>query len=113
MASWFQIVVGLIQDLPMHGQSPIRDQSGVIRLETGFTEAGNPNSPDIESTGPLESHSSLMYPGSTSFENIVGVVTGSTVELFAEDHVDVYGRSVVVTDGIDHRDYKPNLVDVK
>ena len=113
MQSRNEIVVGLIQDLPMHGQSPIRDQSGVIRLETGFTEAGNPNSPDIESTGPREAHSSPMYPGSTSFENIVGVVTGSTVELFAEDHVDVYGRSVVVTDGIDHRDYKPNLVDVK
>ena len=54
-----------------------------------------------------------MYPGSTSFENIVGVVQGTTVELYAEDRVDVYGRSVVVTDGIDRSDYKPNRVDVK
>ena len=113
MQSRSEIVVGLIQDTPMHGQSPIREKSGVIRLETGFTEAGNFDSPDIESTGPLESHSSLMYPGSTSFENIVGVVQGTTVELYAEDRVDVYGRSVVVTDGIDRSDYKPNRVDVK
>lgn len=114
MQSRNEIVVGLIQDLPMHGQSPIREGSGgVIRLETGFTDADDFNSPDIESTGPIESHSSLMQPGSTSFENIVGVVEGTTVELYSESTVESYGYGVIVTDGIDHAEYKPNMVGVK
>ena len=113
MQSRNEIVVGLIQDLPMHGQSPIRDGSGVIRLETGFTDADDPTSPDIESTGMLESHSSLMQPGSTSFENVVGVVEGTTVELYSESKSEDRWYGSVNVDGIDHDDYKPNMVGVK
>ena len=113
MLSRSDIVVGLIQDLPMHGQSPVRDGSGVIRLETGFTDADDFDSPDIESTGPIQSHSSLMQPGSTSFENIIGVVEGTQVELFSESIIESYGYGVIVTDGIDDSGYQPIKVEVE
>ncbi len=113
MLSRSDIVVGLIQDLPMHGQSPVRDGSGVIRLETGFTDADDFDSPDIESTGPIQSHSSLMQPGSTSFENIIGVVEGTQVELFSESIIESYGYGVIVTDGIDDPGYQPIKVEVE
>ncbi|MCB1297987.1 MAG: hypothetical protein KDB08_03295 [Microthrixaceae bacterium] len=113
MLSRSDIVVGLIQDLPMHGQSPVRDGSGVVRLETGFTDADDFDSPDIESTGPIQSHSSLMQPGSTSFENIIGVVEGTQVELFSESIIESYGYGVIVTDGIDDPGYQPIKVEVE
>lgn len=113
MLSRSDIVVGLIQDLPMHGQSPVRDGSGVVRLETGFTDADDFDSPDIESTGPIQSHSSLMQPGSTSFENIIGVVEGTQVELFSESIIESYGYGVIVTDGIDDSGYQPIKVEVE
>ena len=114
MMSRNDIVVGLIQDLPMHGQSPIGEGTGgVIRLETGFTDADDFDSPDIESTGQIDSHSSLMQPGSTSFENIIGVVEGTEVELFSESIIESYGYGVIVTDGIDDSGYQPIKVEVK
>ena len=54
-----------------------------------------------------------MQPGSTSFENVVGVVEGTTVELYSESKSEDRWYGSVNVDGIDHDDYKPNMVGVK
>lgn len=112
------IVVGLIQGKEgqfhaIHGQSSLA-ADGVTRLETGFVDAGNLTGKDIESTGPIGSHSSVYTPGSTSFNNIVAVITGGRAETYAEDQIisNYVGRQPIIIDGIDRSDYKPAYIEV-
>jgi hypothetical protein len=100
-------LVGLIQGADagaMHGRSAL-DAPGVLRLETGFVVAGDPGSGriedyDIPTTAvptPFDAHASVFKNGSTAFENIVAVITGGSVEPYADDRlVMARGRSVPV-----------------
>ncbi|WP_194409663.1 alpha/beta hydrolase [Microbacterium cremeum] len=124
MMSRNDLVVGLIQgregDLhALHGQSTLT-AGGVTRLETGWIDASDPGSDDIEdynvpgngTPSAIDSHSSLYTPGSTSFENMVAVITGGEAELFAEDEIIVAGGRPITIDGIDRDDYEPTYVEV-
>jgi hypothetical protein len=106
-------VVGLIQKNFVHGASALHDGQ-VIRLETGFQDATDRSSGTIEDTGLKDAHSAVYLEGSTSFDNIVGVITGTRVELFAEDDTtgNRYG-GVTWVDGIKHPDYEPQVIDVR
>lgn len=117
------LVVGLIQGNSgdsMHGQSAVT-ADGVIRLETGFVDAGDPSSGGLEDwnqpgTGmpaAIDAHSTVFHPGSTSFDNIIAVITGGRAEVFAEDLVFVAGDQVVTIDGIDRDDYTPHYTDIQ
>ncbi|WP_253868901.1 alpha/beta hydrolase [Promicromonospora umidemergens] len=109
-------VVGLIQGADAgelgHGASALRDPE-VTRLETGYINAANWSEGDIESTGVFESHSSVYTKGSTSFNNIVGVITGTRVEAYAGDEILVTGGQLYNIDGIDAEGYEPRYLDVE
>ncbi|MFB8387337.1 alpha/beta hydrolase [Microbacterium sp. NPDC055910] len=118
-------VVGLIQgnagDLhALHGQSTLT-AGGVIRLETGMIDGSDLGSTDIEDHNvpgnwmppAIDSHSSVFTPGSTSFNNMVAVITGGQVELFAPDEVIVTSGGVVTIDGIDLSTYSPTYTQVE
>lgn len=116
------LVVGLIQGDgadDLHGQSALT-ADGVIRLETGFVEAGDPSSGGLEdynvpgnwSPPAIDGHSTVYKPGTTAFENIIAVITGGTAELYAPDEMYVAGDRVVVVDGIDRSDYAPRYTDI-
>ncbi|EXJ52439.1 alpha/beta hydrolase [Microbacterium sp. MRS-1] len=112
-------VVGLIQGNngdwnAIHGQSPLNAPS-VTRLETGFVDASDHGKGDMESTGVIDSHSKVFTRGSTSFDNMVAVITGSQAELFApDDLVNTYsGAGPVFIDGVDSPDYSPHYIEVK
>ncbi|MEU4384362.1 alpha/beta hydrolase [Promicromonospora sp. NPDC023805] len=109
-------VVGLIQGADAgelgHGASALRDPE-VTRLETGYLNPTNRSEGDIESTGVFESHSAVYTRGSTSFNNIVGVFTGTRVEVYAGDEVLVAGGKLYNIDGIDVEGYVPRYVDVE
>ncbi|MGI5187791.1 hypothetical protein ACQEVI_06575 [Promicromonospora sp. CA-289599] len=97
-----------------HGASPL-DDPGVIRLETGFVEDRRPESGTIEDTNttaddPFESHSSVYTKGSTSFNNIVGVITGTTVETYAPN-VTLPGPRAESVSGIEADSYTPRRLD--
>jgi hypothetical protein len=106
------MVVGLIQKNFVHGASALYDGQ-VVRLETGFQDATNPDGGTIEGTGPKDAHSAVHLEDSTAFNNIVGVITGTQVELFAEDATtgNRYG-GVTWVDGIEHPDYEPHVIDI-
>ncbi|MEU4361768.1 alpha/beta hydrolase [Promicromonospora sp. NPDC023987] len=109
-------VVGLIQGADAgelgHGASALHDPD-VTRLETGYLNAANRSQGDIESTGVFESHSSVYTKGSTAFNNIVGVITGTRVEAYAQDEVYVAGGTLYNIDGIDVEGYEPRYFDVE
>ncbi|GAA4058423.1 hypothetical protein GCM10023065_04590 [Microbacterium laevaniformans] len=112
-------VVGLIQGNngdwnAIHGQSPLNAPS-VTRLETGFVDASDHGKGDMESTGVIDSHSKVFTRGSTSFDNMVAVITGSQAELCApDDLVNTYsGAGPVFIDGVDSPDYSPHYIEVK
>lgn len=109
-------VVGLIQGADAgelgHGASALRDPE-VTRLETGYLNAANRSEGDIESTGVFESHSSIYTKGSTAFNNIVGVITGTRVEVYAQDEILVAGGKLYNIDGIDAEGYEPRYLDVE
>lgn len=109
-------VVGLIQGADAgelgHGASALRDPE-VTRLETGYLNATNWSEGDIESTGVFESHSSVYTKGSTAFNNIVGVITGTRVEVYAKDETLVAGGKLYNIDGIDAEGYEPRYIDVE
>ena len=124
MMSRNDLVVGLIQgregDLhALHGQSTLT-ADGVTRLETGWIDAADPSSDDIEdhnvagngTPSAIDSHSSLYTPGSTSFENMVAVITGGEAELFGEDEIILAGGRPITIDGSDRDDYVPAYVEV-
>ncbi|MBL0885565.1 alpha/beta hydrolase [Myceligenerans indicum] len=96
-----------------HGASP-QDDPDVVRLETGFQEAGDEDSGTIEDLNPIGAHSGVYTVGSTSFANIVGVITGTQVELYAPDRVigTTYDSQPIVVDGTLDPGYEPNTVDV-
>lgn len=118
-------MVGYIQGADLgdlgHGASPLHDPD-VVRLETGFlNDARRVQGQDIESLGPMDSHSGVYRVGSTSFKNIVQTIVGGRVETYARDELRVeplmswpVGRSHVRTiDGIDRDDYVPHHTAVK
>ncbi|KQZ85767.1 hypothetical protein ASD56_05635 [Microbacterium sp. Root166] len=124
MMSRNDLVVGLIQgrqgDLhALHGQSTLT-ADGVVRLETGWIDASDPGSDDIEdynvpgngTPSAIDSHSSLYTPGSTAFENMVAVITGGRAQVFAQDELIIAGGRPITIDGIDRDDYEPSYVDV-
>ncbi|WP_291378943.1 alpha/beta hydrolase [Demequina sp.] len=116
-------VVGLIQGnegdlLAIHGQTPL-NASGVIRLETGQVEYGNTQSEDLEnhwdgSTPPgFAGHSGIYAPGSTAFNNLVQVIVGGQVEVYAPSEVITYPEGTrVVVDGNDAPGYAPHYIAV-
>jgi len=65
-----------------HGPVNPLDTPGVTRLETGYLDAGDPDSGTIESKGGMETHSTPFDPNSTSLRNIVGAVKGGPVSLY-------------------------------
>ncbi|GAA1860943.1 alpha/beta hydrolase [Myceligenerans crystallogenes] len=101
-----------------HGPSS-QDDPDATRLETGREVDDDPTSPTIEELSPpvLGPHSGVYTPGSTAFKNIIGVITGTEVELFAPDEAHVYkkvsaGEYWEMVDGIEHPDYEPDMVDI-
>jgi hypothetical protein len=116
MMARHDLIVGHIQGFEAgalgHGTSPLTDPA-VTRLETGFVEAGDASSGTIESTGAGESHSTVYRRGSTAFNNMVGVITGTQVELFSPDRTQGtrYG-GVQWVEGLQHPDYEAVTFDV-
>ncbi|MGZ0712024.1 alpha/beta hydrolase (plasmid) [Coraliomargarita sp. W4R53] len=124
MMSRNDLVVGLIQGREgdvhaLHGQSPLSSDS-VTRLETGWIDGADLDSDNIEdynvpgngTPAAIDSHSSLYTPGSTSFNNMVAVITGGEVETFAESEIIIAGGRAITIDGIDRDDYSPTYVEV-
>ncbi|HPT94735.1 MAG TPA: alpha/beta hydrolase [Microbacteriaceae bacterium] len=103
-----------------HGPSPLDDPS-VTRLETGWVTAGDPGSggldnydnPDSRTAAGIDSHNTVFKLGSTSFDNIVGVIVGGGVEKFAPDEVRVVGGTTVSIDGINRDGYTPTRLSVR
>ena len=102
-----------------HGPSPLEDPS-VTRLETGWVAAGDPHSGGLDDfnnaasrSAGIDSHNNVFKLGSTSFDNIVGVIVGGDVERFAPDEVRVVGGTTVSIDGINRDGYSPTLLSVK
>ena len=129
------LVVGLIQGSgpdQMHGQSPLT-ADGVTRLETGWIQSDQGERVidledyNIRGNGTprgIDSHSSVYNPRSIAFDNIIGVITGGEVMLYAPD--DVYNpRPIIVpgagpiiqapvqTDGIDRPDFVPEYAKIE
>jgi hypothetical protein len=87
-------VVGGVQDPPDvtvpglaklgHGASALEDPA-VVRLETGYIDADHPEKGVLEDLSMNDAHSAPFTPGSTAWNNIVGVVTGGTVLPYAPD----------------------------
>lgn len=111
-------VVGAIQPSFMdwvHGPSTL-DTPGVVRLESGRIDASDPestwlegyNTPGNWSPPAFDSHSTVLEPGSTSFQNIMAVITGGEAELFVPDHVvEVPRQGAVSVPGYLAPDYAP------
>lgn len=117
------LVVGLIQGTgpgDMHGQSALT-ADGVTRLETGFVTSGDASTGGLEDynvagngTPPaIDAHGTVFKVGTGAFDNIIGVITGGEVELFAPDQTIIAGRSVITIDGIDRDDYSPTYAGVE
>lgn len=103
-----------------HGPSPLTD-AGITRLETGWVAAGDPSSgglddfdnPDSRTAAGIDSHNNVFKLGSTSFDNIVGVIVGGPVEAFAHDEIRVVGGTTVSIDGINRDGYAPIRLTVR
>lgn len=103
-----------------HGPSPLTD-AGITRLETGWVAAGDTSSgglddydsPDSRTAAGIDSHNNVFKLGSTSFDNIVGVIVGGAVEAFAPDEIRVVGGTTVSIDGINRDGYTPTRVTVR
>lgn len=124
MMSRNDLVVGLIQGREgdvhaLHGQSTLT-ADGVTRLETGMIDGADLDSTDIEDynvpgnglPSAVDSHSSLYTPGSTSFNNMVAVITEGSAEVYAENETLIVGDQVITIDGIDRDDYEPTYTEV-
>lgn len=87
---------------------------GVVRLETGLVDAEDPSSGILEGGA---AHSGVFNPGTTAFENILGVMTGGDVSL--------YGPPTIQDDGLgwlgilethypmEDPSYQPPIMDVR
>ncbi|MFE7507170.1 alpha/beta hydrolase [Promicromonospora sp. NPDC057488] len=106
-------VVGRIQGMEAgglgHGASPLTDPD-VKRLETGFVEADRPESGTIESTD--EPHSDVYTRGSTAFNNMIGVITRTQVELFAPDRGIAHWYGIEKVTGIEHPGYQADIINL-
>lgn len=71
-----------------HGSTNPLHAEGVIRLETGYLDGQNPKLGTIESPAGMDTHSTPFQKGSTSMENITGVVRGDPVTLFQKNDVE-------------------------
>lgn len=84
-------VVGTSQgaELPWwgHGTSNPLHEPGITRLETGYLDVDDPSKGTIESTGPVQSHSTVFEPSSTSVWNITNVVKGDPVSLHHDNDI--------------------------
>lgn len=117
-------VVGAIQGPlteRMHGPSTLRTE-GVIRLETGQIDASDPDSAWIESYNTpgnwspptFDAHSTVFTVGSTSFDNIMAVITGGEAQVFAPDVTMVLSDGSIVTlPGHLADDYAPQYIGVE
>jgi hypothetical protein len=117
------LVVGLIQGADgggLHGQSAL-DADGVIRLETGFVQDGDPGSGTIEGhnipgngTIPaIDAHSTILQRGTGAFENIVAVITGGSAELYAPDETLYVQGYPGHASGLESSDYTPQYTEVE
>lgn len=85
MLAPFDPIVGGSQGLELpgkgigHGGSPV-DTPGVTRLETGFKDAAAG-----QESGPARGHFNWWSTKSSSFRQVMGVLTGGEVEPFVED----------------------------
>jgi len=69
-----------------HGFADPVEGADITRLETGFLDEDHPAKGTIEETNdPVESHTAVFTPGSTSMRNIANVVTGEPVSLYHPD----------------------------
>ena len=95
-----------------HGADPDR-LSGVVRLETGRVDAGDPRSDLVEGPG---SHSGVFDPASTAWRNMYEVFTGGEVLVHAPPTARVlpgYGGPVVVVEHpMADPSYRPLRLDV-
>ena len=91
------VVVGISQSVLSgfslgHGFADPLEGPGITRLETGYLDHFHPEKGTIEETSnPIDSHTTVFTPGSTSMRNITNVVTG--------DPVSVYHPNTVVRTG--------------
>lgn len=66
-----------------HGFADPLEGPGITRLETGYVDHDHPNEGTIEEKyDPIESHTAVFTPGSTSMRNITNAVTGDPVSLY-------------------------------
>lgn len=109
-------IVGLVQGADTaslgHGASPL-NTDGVVRLETGWLDESDPSAGSIEDLGPTASHSGVYKLESTSFENIVSVITGGEATQWAPNKVTHTPAGPIVEDGIDAADYTPTYLSVE
>ena len=92
-----------------HGADP-DGLSGVVQLETGLVRADDPSSGVLHGPG---AHSGVFTRGSTAFNNILGVMTGGEVSLYADPY-DFYGGTdpVEYLYPMENPDYRPPTMDV-
>lgn len=117
------MVVGPIQSEAMdwmHGASTL-DIPGVTRLDTGAIRADDPDSEWIEQynvpgnwTPPaIDAHSTVFYPASQSFANIMAVITGGEATVFAPDvHQTILGKRYT-SPAYEDPDHAPEYVTIE
>ena len=95
-----------------HGADP-NALDDVVRLETGLVDADNPSSGILRGGA---AHSGVFGPGSTAFENILGVLTGEDVSLYSPpDWVQVEVDGQIVDQyqyPMEDPTYRPQTMDV-
>ncbi len=116
-------IVGYIQNVEAgshlgHGTSPL-NAPGVTRLETGWLDVNDRSKGHVDDTGPGKSHSTVYEKTSTSFENIVGVLVGGSVETWAPPYgqysMNFFGLLEVSqpADGNDAPGYTPHYIEIE
>lgn len=95
-----------------HGIDP-DELPGVVRMETGRTDADDPHSDLLKGPG---AHSDVFTPGSDAWNNIFNVMVGGEVTLYQPPDVDYYVAPPFVWRDTDHPmedpDYMPPKLDV-
>jgi hypothetical protein len=109
------IVTGSSQNADLgnlgHGASA-QDDPDVLRVETGFTDDRRRDR-TIEQLGPVGAHSGVYIPGSTSFNNMVGIFTGTEVEVYAQDiWLTAPDGSLRARSGLTAIGYQPNVITI-
>ncbi len=95
-----------------HGADP-NELGNAVRLETGYADARHPSEGILQGSG---AHSGVFNPGSTAYNNILGVLTGDDVSLYRPpDWVRVEVNGQIVDDWqypMENPDYHPPTMDV-